>query len=43
MTYRKIGGLHHFRLWRFGVSWYWAKPRPKAKRKAPLVYLEGML
>lgn len=30
MTYRKIGGLHHFRLWRFGLSWYWS---PKAKAK----------
>ena len=28
MSYRKVGGLHFFRIWRFGFTWYWAKPKP---------------
>jgi hypothetical protein len=28
MTYRKIGGLHHFRIGRLGGSFYLTKPSP---------------
>lgn len=26
MSYRKIGGLHFVRIWRFGASFYIARP-----------------
>jgi hypothetical protein len=27
MTYRKVGGLHFVKLWRFGFTFYIAKAR----------------
>lgn len=25
LAYRKVGGLHHLRLGRFGLCWYWSR------------------
>ena len=29
LTYKKIGGLHHWRIGRVGGSFYFAKPQPR--------------
>lgn len=29
MTYRKVGGLYHWRIGRIGGSFYLAKPQPR--------------
>jgi hypothetical protein len=26
MSYRKIGGLHFVKFWRFGITFYWTRP-----------------
>lgn len=28
MSYRKVGGLHFVKLWRFGFSFYYSRPKP---------------
>lgn len=31
MSYKKIGGLHHVWIFRFGFSFYWSKVRVQGK------------
>jgi hypothetical protein len=33
MSYRKVGGLHFVRVWRFGFNFYLTKPKPAFKPK----------